>query len=164
MFKLSKKSVVGGAIVGLLLGGTLTAAAYFTTTGAGTGNGSVGSDTALVVHQASATYSNATTVPAFAGVLLPGTSVDVTFTVDNPSSGHEYLNDIHLASVTSDKTDCDSATHSDWFTMDDLSVDQDYAPGNGQAVAGHATIDFQNKSVSQDVCKGATLTFHYTSN
>jgi hypothetical protein len=137
--------------------------AYFTTTGAGTGDATVGTNTALVLNQASITYSNSATD----NVLLPGTSATVTFTVDNPSSGNQYLDTISVTSVSADAshTDCNSTLHPTWFDLTDTDVvGHNYAPGDGQAVAGDLTVDFVDQPVSQDVCKNATLTFHYASN
>lgn len=151
-------AAVGAAVA--VVAGSGVAYAYFTTTGSGTGSGSVGTSSALTLRQASITYSNSATDKA----LVPGTSADVTWTVDNPSSGHQYLSTISLASVTSDKTGCDSATHPGWFTMPAVTVGTDYAPGSGQAVKGTGTITFNNDSVTQDVCKDAALTFAFTSN
>lgn len=151
-------AAVGAAVA--VVAGSGVAYAYFTTTGSGTGQGSVGTSSALTLHQASITYSNAGSDDA----LVPGTSADVTWTVDNPSSGHQYLDTISLASVTSDKTGCDSATHPTWFSMPAVTVGTDYAPGSRQAVSGTGTITFNDAAADQSVCKGAALTFSFTSN
>ena len=154
-----KKLMVAAGVTGVVVGGT-AAFAYCTTTSSGSGSGTVGSDTAMPLHQDTITYSNAATDHA----LLPGTSADVTFTVDNDSSGHQLLNTISLSSVTSNKAGCDSTTHPTWFTMPNLVVNHDYAPGDGQAVSGTATITFNDVNAPQDDCKGAALTFHYSAN
>jgi hypothetical protein len=159
----AKLAVAGVSVGTLALSGV--AYAYFSTTGSGTGSGSVGTSSALTIHQASATYCNAGTEAAPGeNTLLPGTSVDVTWTVDNPSSGHQQLGTISLSSVTSDKTGCDSATHASWFSMTPVAENMDLAPGDGQTVTNGGTISFNNVNASQDVCKGAALTFHYSSN
>lgn len=158
---ISRKKAAVMAGVAAVAGGGIVAVAYFTTTGSGSGSGSVGTSSAMTVHQATITYSN----PAPAdNALMPGTSATVTFTVDNPSSGQQYVNAISLASWTSNKTGCDSVTHSTWITMPDVSVAHDYAPSNGQTVTPTGTITFNDLAVDQSVCKGATLTFSYTSN
>ena len=54
----------------------------------GTGTANVGSSSNFVLHSSLS-----------GGNLYPGTSNTVTFTVDNPSPGHQYLNTITLASV-----------------------------------------------------------------
>src|SRR5205807_1735106 len=60
---------------------------FFTTSGSGTGTATVGTSSALTVHGSTA------------GTLYPGTSGTVSFTVDNPSSGHQQLATIHLSAV-----------------------------------------------------------------
>ena len=166
MRKHSKKltAVIAGTAAAVAVSGV--AYAYFTTTGAGDGSGTVGSSTALVLHQSSIVYSNASSDNA----LVPGTSGSVTFTVDNPSSGHQYLDKIHLASWESDKAGCNKSTDANptaetaWITMPDVSVAKDYDAGNGQAVTPKGTVTFNNVASSQDACKGAAITLHFTSN
>jgi hypothetical protein len=160
IFSSKKRVAVIGAITAVTLVGGGTAFAYFTTTGTGTGAGAVGTATALVLTQKSITYSNAATD----NNLLPGTSADVTFTVDNPSSGVQRLGTVSLAGFTSDKPGCNSDDQSTWFTAVPLPVNTDYIPGANQPVTGKMTIKFENKSAPQDACKGATLEFNYTSN
>lgn len=61
--------------------------AYFTASGSGSGTATVGTSSVLTLHGATV------------GTLYPGTTVPVTFTVDNPSSGHQQLGTIYLAGV-----------------------------------------------------------------
>jgi hypothetical protein len=147
-------ALTGTAVLGL--GGV--AFAYFTTTGSGSGTGAVGTSSALVIHQASIAYSNSPDI-----ALLPGTSATVTFTVDNNSTGHQQLGTISVSSITADAAHagCDTATNPSWFTTTTDAVNQDYAPGAGQAVPSNLTITLNDVAAIQDVCKGATLTFHY---
>jgi hypothetical protein len=140
-----------------MLAASIGAYAYFSTTGAGSGSGTVGTSTALVVNQAGISYSSPE------NALLPGTSATVNFTVDNPSTGHQQLGTIAVSSITTDlaHAGCDS-TNPTWFSTNTDVVNHDYAPGNTQIVAGTITITFNNLNVNQDVCKGAPLTFHYS--
>jgi len=156
----TKRGVVVSATVATMLAASIGAYAYFTTTGGGQGSGTVGSSKALVVNQAGIVYSNAATDNA----LLPGTSATVNFTVDNPSSAHQQLGTIAVSSITTDAAHpgCDTASNPTWFSTTTDVVNQDYAPGNGQLVAGTITISFNNLNVSQDICKSAPLTFHYS--
>ena len=142
------KVALAAAVVPALMAGA--AVAYFTTTGAGTGSGAAGTSTALVLHG------------TVADTLYPGTSSTVSFTVDNASTGHQFVNVITLASVTTD------AAHSACvvadFTMPPVTAAQDVASGNGIAITATGTITMANTSVSQDACKGAPLTLNLTSN
>jgi hypothetical protein len=61
--------------------------AYFTANGSGSGTATVGTSSAVTLH-------GSTT-----GTLYPGTTVSVSFTVDNPSTGHQQLGTIYLAGV-----------------------------------------------------------------
>ncbi len=160
IFANKKRSAAIGAVTAAALVGGTVAYAYFSTTGSGTGSASVGTSTALTLNQASITYSNAPV-----NELLPGTSASVTFTVDNPSSGAQFLDTISLAQVTSaNKPACNSTDHPSWFSATEVTVEDDYIPGNAQAVPGSMTITFVNAPEPQDVCKGAVLDFAYASN
>ena len=155
----TKRGVAISATVAAMLAASIGAYAFFSTTGAGSGSGTVGTSKALVVNQASITYSNAGTDNA----LMPGTSATVSFTVDNPSSANQQLGTISVSSITTDglHPGCDTATNPTWFSTTTDAVNHDYAPGNGQAVLGTITVTFNDLAVSQDACKGAPLTFHY---
>ncbi len=155
----TKRAVAVSAAVATMVAASIGAYAYFTTTGVGSGSGTVGTSSALVIHQDGITYSNAGTDNA----LMPGTSATVSFTVDNPSSANQQLGTISVSSITTDvaHAGCDTASNPTWFSTTTDVVNHDYAPGNGQAVAGTITVSFNDLGVSQDVCKGAPLTFHY---
>lgn len=127
----------------------MAAYAYFTTTGSGTGSGTTGTNSALTLH--------ATTSPN----LYPGSSSTVSFTVDNPSPGHQYVTTISLGSVTTDGSHS-GCTMSD-YTMPAVTVNQDVAPGNGQTITATGTLTMANNG-NQDACKGAPLTLNLTSN
>lgn len=124
--------------------------AYFTSSGSGTGTATVGSTAAVALHGTTA------------GSLYPGTSSTVSFTLDNPSTGHQFLNTIHLAGVTADvgHASCDVTD----FTMPNVTANQDFPAGNGQTVNATGTLSMANTAVNQDACQGATLTLNLTSN
>jgi hypothetical protein len=148
--KISRKVKValGATVASLAIAGS--AFAYFTTTGAGTGAGTVGTGTALVIHGTAAT------------ALYPGTSSVVTFTADNASTGHQLLNTITLTGVTTNAghTGCVVAD----FTMSPVTANQDVPSGTGIAITATGTITMANTAVSQDACKDAVLTLNLTSN
>lgn len=131
------------------------AVAYFTNLGSGTGTAAVGSSSSVTLHG------------TIASALFPGSSSTVTFTVDNPSLGAEFVNTIHLASIAPDAghSGCSTAITggNPDFTMTDVSVSQGFAPGNGQAVTATGTLAMHETGVSQDACQGATLTLNLTS-
>jgi hypothetical protein len=141
-------------IVGLVVAGV--AVAYFTSTGSGTGTATVGSSSNLTLHG------------TVAGSLYPGASSTVTFTVDNPSPGSEYLNAVHLESITPDAGHSGCSTvitgGNPDFTMADVSAAQNFPHGNGQAVTATGTLTMHETGVNQNACQGATLTLNLTSN
>jgi hypothetical protein len=160
----SKKGLVLLATLAVAVVAAVGAYAYFTSTGAGTGSASVGTSTAFVIHG------------NVANALYPGTSESVALTVDNPSTGHEYLGTIHLVSVDAYPTAADRTAQTNAisgcggpngatsdFQMADVSVGQDYAPGDGQA-APSGTLQMNNLNASQNACKNAFLTLNFTSN
>jgi hypothetical protein len=144
-----KRALVAlAAVAALAVAGA--AYAYFTTTGSGSGSASVGTSSALTIHG---------TAP---DTLYPGTSSVVHFTVDNPSSGHQLVNKIHLDSVSTDAAH--SACVTGDFTMPDVTANQDVDAGNATAITATGTLTFNNTGVSQDACKDAPLTLHLSSN
>jgi hypothetical protein len=142
-----KRVLIPASIAVLAVAGA--AFAYFSSTGSGTGTGTVGSSSAVTLHA------------SVASNLYPGTSSSVSFTVDNPSPGHEQVGTISLASVTTDAGHS-GCSMSD-FTMPDVVANQDFPNGNGQAVTAHGTLTMANTSSNQDACQGAPLTLHLTS-
>jgi hypothetical protein len=142
------KTLVG--TMAIMAVAAVAAFAYFTTTGTGTGSATTGTSSAVTLHG---------TAP---DTLYPGTSSIVNFTVDNPSSGHQLVNVIHLDSVSTDPahSTCDVSK----YTMPDVSANQDVPSGSATVIAATGTLTFNNAAVSQDACKGAPLTLHLSSN
>lgn len=155
------------AIAGVAIG-------YFVATGSGTGSASVGASTPLVIHG------------TIASTLYPGTSSSVSFTVDNPSSGHQQLGTIHLASIKAcpsgdtwtgsscsnsgtEITGCESVetgasdTNTANFWMPDTVANQDVPAGNGTAVTTAGSVKMNDLSSSQNSCENANLTLNFTS-
>jgi hypothetical protein len=139
--------VPASVVAALLLAGV--AVAYFSSTGSGSATATVGTSSAVTLH---ATVANS---------LHPGASSSVSFTVDNPSPGNERVATIHLQSVSVDAGH--SACVTSDFTMPDVTVNQTFPNGNGQAVTATGTLTMANTGVSQDACQGATLTLNLTS-
>lgn len=160
---------IGALAVTLGLGGA--AVAFFNASGSGTGTAAVGTSAALTIH-------GSTT-----GSLYPGVSGTVTFTADNPSSGHQKIGTIHLASIVAcdqafsggtcasghEITTCESVetgtsdTNTSNFWMADVVSDQDLAAGSGQSVTATGTLKMNDLSTSQDSCKSANLLLNFTS-
>jgi hypothetical protein len=155
---LSKKRVVLAAIVVVALAiASGVAYAYFTATGAGSGNATVGSPTTIVL------------TPTITGTLYPGGSAaSVSVVVKNNGGGAQYVDKIHLASITPDAplhSTCVTtigAGPTNAFTMADISVGSTIAAGGTTTKVG--SLQMNDTGISQDACQGATLTLNLTSN
>ena len=171
---LKKRRARAGLGLLIVLAFAAAAVAYFTTSGSGTGSAAVGASSALSIHSTSAS------------TLYPGTSSTVSFTVDNPSSGHQQLGTIHLQSVKacvgagsswngtscsnggSEAASCESVetagsdTNTANFWMPDVVSNQDFGNGSGQAVSATGTLKMNDLNSSQDACQNANLTLNFT--
>lgn len=130
--------------------------AYFTSTGSGTATAKVGTSSAVTLKG------------NVSGNLYPGSSSQVSFTVDNPSSGAQRVGTISLTGITVD------AGHSTCsvvitggnpdFSMPAVAVNATFPSGNGQAVTPKGTLTMNDTGVNQNACQGAELTLALSSN
>jgi hypothetical protein len=171
--RFSKRTwVLVGVVAVIAAMASMGAYAYFTASGSGTGTATVGTSTDFVLHG------------SVADPLYPGTSETVGLTVDNPGSGNQYLDTIHLESIDA----CDdvfvsgacsgdpipgcgsidedlgsgNAGTGDFF-MEDVVVAYDYSPGAGQS-APDGLLVMNDLDTSQDACKNAYLQLNLSSN
>ena len=150
-------AVATAAVLGLSGGAVI---AYFTAGGSGSGAGATGSASTATVIQAApaaADYS-----PSGSNSLFPGGSQTVHLTVKNNGAGQQFINKVSLSSVTSNKAGCDSTSQPTWFSMSDVTIGENLAPG-ATSTSHDGTVTFNDTSSPQDACQGATLTFNYTS-
>lgn len=130
--------------------------AYFTSTGSGTATAKVGTSSAVTLKG------------TVSGNLFPGASSQVSFTVDNPSTGAQRVGTITLTGITVDAGHSTCATTISGgnpdFTMAPVAVNATFAPGNGQAVTPKGTLTMNDTGVSQNACQGAELTLALSSN
>jgi hypothetical protein len=180
MFRSFSKKKVAFAAVGViaLLATAGTAFAYFTTSGSGSGTGTVGGSSNLTIHGVAA------------GPVYPGTNTTVTFTVDNPSPGHQQVGTITLTGIkactggtstsiwngsqcTNSGTEASLCSNSFTsgatndtaknFYMAPVVANQDLASGNAIAITAPGTLVMNNTNQSQDVCKNANLYLSFSS-
>ncbi|MBC7443758.1 MAG: hypothetical protein H7311_14780 [Ramlibacter sp.] len=131
----------------LLVGGG-GAFAYWSTTGAGTGSS--------VNASANGTVTLTATFPTG---LTPGGSRVVTFTGANPGTSSLQVGTI-TSLVSTAPVGCLAAD----FTIPAV-VSNTRVPAGATATAlGTGTLTFADTAVSQDACKGATVTLTLTSN
>ncbi len=130
--------------------------AYFTSTGSGTATAKVGSSSPVILKG------------TVAGNLFPGASSQVSFTVDNPSSGTQRVGTISLTGITVDAghSTCSTTISGGTpdFSMPAVAVNATFAPGNGQAVTPKGTLTMNDTGVNQNACQGAELTLALSSN
>jgi hypothetical protein len=129
---------------------TVFAVAYWTGGGSGTGSADVGT--------ASSVTLTGTVTPGSA----PGTAEAVSFTAANASSSPIQVTKVHLVSlaVDSEHAACETAD----FSMADVTQSHQVpAEATAEALPNNGSLVYANTAVSQDACKGATLTLTLSS-
>lgn len=137
-----------GAVVAVAI--AVAAVAYWTGGGSGTGSGTVGTVGSVTL--------TGTVTPGSA----PGTAQPVSFTAGNPSESPIRVSTVHLVSVAADGAHaaCETAD----FSMADVSEDHQVPAGaTAEALPNDGSLVYANTAVSQDACKGATLTLTLSS-
>ena len=154
MRHLTKKRAVILTVVAVMAF-SAAAVAYFTSGGSGSGSATVGT-------AATATITQTNTL----GALYPATSQSVNLDIKNTGTGSQFVNKVHLDSITADaghaSCDVSSSGANAAFTMADVTVGETLAAGATTSKSG--TLAMNDTGVSQDSCQGATLTLHFSSN
>lgn len=139
------------ALLGIaVLAGAGAAIAYWSGGGTGTGSGTAGSGGTVTLTGTVAAGS------------APGVSVPVTFKAANATTSPIRVTTVHLVNVTVDAGHSACVTAD--FTMADVA--QGFEVPAGATAAGlpsPGALAYANTAVSQDACKGATLTLALTS-
>jgi len=139
------------ALLGIvILAGAGAAAAFWSGSGTGTGSGTAGTGGTVTLT----------------GVVAPGTgpgvTVPVTFKAANATTSPIRVASVHLVSVAVDAGH--SACVTSDFTMPDVT--QGFEVPAGATAAGLPTngqLAYADSAVSQDACKGATITLTLSS-
>lgn len=156
MHRLTSKRALVALSCLTALGIAAVAVAYFTSTGSGTATAKVGTASAVTLKG------------TVSGNLYPGSSSQVSFTVDNPSTGTQRVGTITLTGITVDAghSTCSTAITggNPDFSMPAVAVNATFASGNGQAVTPKGTLTMNDTGVSQNACQGAELTLALSSN
>ncbi|MGN6216058.1 MAG: hypothetical protein ACTHN7_03745 [Solirubrobacterales bacterium] len=156
MHHITRKRALAGLVCVSALAIAAVAYAYFTSTGSGTATAKVGTSSAVTIKG------------TVSGNLYPGASSQVSFTVDNPSSGAQRVGTITLTGITVDAAHSTCSTvisgGNPDFSMPAVAVNATFAPGNGQAVTPKGTLTMNDTGVSQNACQGAELTLALSSN
>jgi hypothetical protein len=141
-------TAVSTVVVALALAGG--AFAYFTGSGGGSGTATVGTSGTVVLTA---------TVPAG---ITPGTSEPVSFTAANASSSGVFVSSLSLVSVTVDSGH--SACVTGDFSMANVTENHEVpANATAEALPTNGSLVYADTAISQNACKGATLTLTLSS-
>jgi hypothetical protein len=153
-----KRMLTAFAAVGVLAV-AVTAFAYWTTSGSGTGSATAGSDAGVT----------ASGDPADG--IYPGSSVPVTTTVTNSSSSQsQFVTNLHVT-ISIDSAHAGDGCLASWFTYKadsqpsgdsnphSVALNTELASSASTTVAGHVFMSDPN--TNQDACKGATVKLAY---
>ncbi len=153
--KIAVGATLGAAVLG---GGGMLAFAYFTSTGAGTGTAGVGTTTPVTITQTN----------TVSGLVPNGSAQTINYTVHNPSSGSEYVNQVtvSVASISgagnASGTGIDACTPALFHVTQGSAIATDIA-GGGNAT-GTATISLPDDGNNQNNCENATVNLSFSSN
>jgi hypothetical protein len=142
---INRKTAIGllGAVAAVVI--AAVAIAYWTGSGSGSGSGSVG------------TVGSVTLTGSVTPGSAPGTAEPVSFTAANATNSPIEVTKVHLVSVTADGPH--AACNTDDFTMADVTQNHQVpAEATAEPLPNEGSLVYANTSVSQDGCKGATLT------
>ena len=149
----TKRAVVGLLAAGLIAGGTMTALAFFTGSGTGSGTATVASDSAVNINSVS-----------FGGQLYPGHTTPVTFTLSNASpsvslSVGSVIADPAFGGTNSNGVDglTGGCTVSD-FSFAPVTVTTELGPSSTLVKTGG--LFMTDATTNQDACKGQSPTLH----
>jgi hypothetical protein len=144
----TRKVAAIGAVVAVAV--AVAAVAYWSGSGSGTGSGDVGTSSSVTL--------TGTVAPGSA----PGTAQSVSFTAANASKSPVRVSTVHLAGITVDGAHAACVTAD--FTMADVTENHQVpAEATTEVLPNNGSLAYANTSVSQDACKGATLTLTFSS-
>jgi hypothetical protein len=154
MRHLTKKRAVVLTVIAVMAF-SAAAVAYFTSGGSGSGSATVGTASTATITQTNTL-----------GALFPATSQPVNLDIKNTGTGSQFVNKVHLDSITADAAhaacDVSSSGANAAFTMADVTVGETLAAGATTSKSG--TLTMNDTGVNQDSCQGATLTLTFSSN
>lgn len=153
--KFTKKRIVVAAVAALVLIPAGTAFAYWTVGGSGSGTATTGTSADITVNQTSTLNA-----------MYPGdTAQTLSGDFDNTNSGPVYVGTVTVSidSVTKATGAAAGTCDATNYTLSNpvMTVGHEVASGTSVDSWSGATIKFNNKTTSQDGCKGATVNLTY---
>ena len=152
--KLTRIAVLAAAVAVVAIG-AVAGYAYWTSTGSGSGDAAVGTDSGVKVSDVK-----------FSATLYPGATVDVSATMTNASGESKVKVDdlaLGIEGISTDKLGCDAK----WFTYEEGDNAPQYlakagAAGDAATITAGTLSMSDEADVNQDACKGATVTLPLT--
>ncbi len=151
MIRNKKRAIIVAVVAVVALAAAIGGYAYWTTTGSGSAAGNAATAT-----------SDLTINGSFPDGIYPGGNEPVSFSIVNPNPGSVQLGTISLQSVGIDSGHSPGCLPAD-FTMLDVLVNHLVTTGT-HAITETGSLVMADTGVSQDACKGATITLNLTSN
>ena len=152
MAKFTKKTKIAALTAALVVGATGTAFAYWTMSGAGTGDVKAGTTVAVVVKQTNVAITD----------LYPGGAAKaLTGNFDNSNDGPVTVGKVSAVIESTDVSGCLTS----WYVIEgsDLATTHVIPKGVAQSSWSGLSVRMLNDAAnSQDMCKGATITITYT--
>jgi hypothetical protein len=150
MTRIKKKWAVVAVVAAVFIGGG-AAFAYWTQSGSGTGSAANGTTVPITVNQTS-------TISGLAPGLAP---VPLSGNFDNPNPSAVYVGSV---SATVTATSVVGCLPGDYVIGGTAPVNTEVASGTGVGSWTGLNVKLTDTGVSQNLCKGATITISYTSN
>lgn len=146
-----RKRVVVACVVSLVaLLAVIGGYAFWSITGSGTATTDVGTTS-------NGTVTLAATIP---NGIYPGGTRTVSYTATNTNATDVRVGTVTVTGITSSAPTCNTADFSVTPAVQDFDVP---AGSTNLALPTTATLSYANTAVSQDACKGATLTLTLSS-
>jgi hypothetical protein len=153
-FIMAKKAITLLATLVAVAVGAFGAYAYFTASGSGTGQQTVGSASTITLSSS----TGAALYPA-------GGNVAVTVGIANPGSGGQFVNVIS-GSVATDTNGTAGTTADDclgsWFEVDPVTYANTVAAGG--TASANTVVRMNDSGTNQNACQGDSLTINWSSN
>lgn len=145
-----KRVVVAAAVSAIALLAVIGGYAFWTISGSGTATTDVG-------VASNGTVTLAATIP---NGIYPGGTRPVSYTATNTNATDVRVGTVTVTGITSNVPACDTGD----FSVTPAVQNFDVAGGaSNVALPTAATLSYANTAVSQDACKGATLTLTLSS-
>jgi hypothetical protein len=149
-----RKRITIGAVALLTVTGAGAAFAYWTASGAGTGDATTGTSVAFVI-----------TAEEPVGVLAPGNAGQtVAYTVDNPGTSTQYLTDVTVAiagpggAAWVPTGDCLASDYTATMTAEPAAGE---IAAGASSTTGTVTVTLAETGENQDDCQGQTVPLYF---